>query len=294
MKHNYTFYEVPKNLISDPLTDFISELSFIPHGFGHQFNDPRAACNERITGDFELIYIIGGESYITIGQQDYKCECGDAVLIPPFTMHKIQTPAANPHDNYWIHFDVRPFYRNADFQSMLLENGRHILHAGVSRELLSLYQNLEEEVNSNKPGSMVFFKTILVQILTMMARSNKTDALNKKMRNYKHSPETEIVNKSMEWIQSNLSQPIRIADICHQLHVSESYLFKAFDHVLGMTPNHFIQIMKIKRAEQLMKSTVYTFKEISDMLGFSSPFYFSSVFKKYYQVSPREYMKYIE
>jgi len=60
---------------------------------------------------------------------------------------------------------------------------------------------------------------------------------------------------------------------------------------LKITPVQYTNLCKIKRAEQLMISTRLSFKEISDQLGFSSPYYFSSVFKRFYKKSPREYLK---
>lgn len=287
----YTFFEVPKNLKKDSLADFISEMTFIPHAFGHQCNDPRAVCSERIMGDFELICIVGGESNITIGNKVYTCMAGDAVLIPPFTMHKIQTPSSNPHENYWIHFDLYPFYLQKDFISAVLGNVGYMLRLGLSKELVSLYQLLKIEIESEKPGRGLFVSTILVQVIIEILRLKKSPVLLENSITSIHPGEAEIVRKSLDLIQNNIFNRIGLADIISQLHISESYLFKSFSVILKMPPNQFIQLVKIKKAEQLMKSTQYSMKEISDMLGFSSPFYFSKVYKKFYKVSPREYMR---
>lgn len=61
--------------------------------------------------------------------------------------------------------------------------------------------------------------------------------------------------------------------------------------VLKLSPNQFVQLIKIKHAEQMIKTTDLSIKEVSEQLGFSSPYYFSSVFKKYYLMSPKEYVK---
>ena len=287
--YNKTYY-MPYNLTNDPLSSFIKDFSFAPHSFGHQQKDASAVCDYRVIGDFELIFIIGGESYITIGQHEYICGRGDVVLIPPFTVNKIQTAPENPHDDYWVHFDLYPFYKHTDFAAALLKDSGYILKVDCFDELLSLYHQMEKEVSLQRPGSKVIVDTLFLQIIATLLRAVGNSTLPAEGFTDKNTADISIVNKSLEYIHNNIDASIHIEDICERLHISQSYLFKAFSRIMKMPPNNYIQIYKIKRAEQLMKTTELTFKEISEQLGFTSPYYFSSVFKKYYHMSPRDYM----
>ena len=47
--------------------------------------------------------------------------------------------------------------------------------------------------------------------------------------------------------------------------------------------------LKIKESKKLIKSKKYSICEISEMLNFNSPYYFSNVFKKFENMSPSEY-----
>ena len=287
----YTFLEVEKNLKKDALSGFMKEMTFVPHAFGHQSNNPDAVCGDRIIGDFELICIVGGESHITIDNTLYVCFAGDAVLIPPFTMHKIQTPALDPHENYWIHFDLYPFHMQKPFISAVLGNTGNKLHPGMSEELVALYRLLNYENSCEKPGRMLFVGSLLVQIMIEILRLNRSPVPVESTVTSLHPSEAEIVRKSLDFIQNNVFNCISLADLITHLHISEAYLFKSFSVIMQMPPNQFLQLVKIKKAEQLLKSTNHTVKQISEMLGFSSPFYFCNVYKKYYKISPREYMR---
>lgn len=286
----YTFVELSDNLSNDALTEFINGMHFIPHACGYQVKDPFAVCSERITGDFELLYIIGGTSIITVENGTYTCNEGDAVLIPPFTMHKIQTLECDPHENFWIHFDIYPFHLQKDFIAAMLVNGGYKIHPGISQDLIQLYRSLMNEMNTAKPGRMLFFNTILVQIIASMLRLNNSPALSEKTVTNVQSAEAETIRRSLEIIQKGIYSGLGVKDLCNELHVSESWLFKAFSNILNIPPNRFIQMIRIKRAEQLMKCTSLSINEISEILCFSSPYYFSNVFKKYYKISPRHYM----
>jgi AraC-like DNA-binding protein len=293
MKKTDLFFDLQCSFKRDALTDFINELSFIPHDFGHQCNDPDAVCEERITGDFELIYIIGGESIITIKHREYICKAGDMILIPPFTLHKIETPPSNPHDNYWLHFEVTPIYRQEDFTSNMLRSDENRIKIGLREELLSLYKSFEFEKRCIKPGNMAICSNILAHIIILLLRHNNSQSYCENTAQYKNSQDTLIVNKGLEFIRNSIYTKIKIIDICNYLHVSESYLYKVFHRVLKISPNNLIVLYKIKQAERIMKTNLHSFNEISEMLGFSSQYYFSAVFKRYYKMSPSEYMNLI-
>jgi AraC-like DNA-binding protein len=46
----------------------------------------------------------------------------------------------------------------------------------------------------------------------------------------------------------------------------------------------------MKRASQLLKQNKLPISEIAYMVGFDSPNYFSKVFRKYYDISPTDYI----
>ena len=48
---------------------------------------------------------------------------------------------------------------------------------------------------------------------------------------------------------------------------------------------------RLEEAKQLLKNDDYSLSIISQMLGFSSPSYFSQIFKKNENMSPNEYRK---
>ena len=68
-----------------------------------------------------------------------------------------------------------------------------------------------------------------------------------------------------------------ISDIAHKCGVSESGIYNAFRHVLGITPNTQRQILLCDRAIELLTTTNRPIEEISDALGFSSSSYFRKV-----------------
>jgi len=52
----------------------------------------------------------------------------------------------------------------------------------------------------------------------------------------------------------------------------------------------YLILLKIEKAKQLIREKEFNFTQISDMLAFSNPLYFSRVFRRVTGMSPREYL----
>lgn len=59
--------------------------------------------------------------------------------------------------------------------------------------------------------------------------------------------------------------------------------------MLGITPNEFIRNVKMKYAARLLTETNISVTEVSLMVGFQTPRYFSQCFKRVFGVLPTEY-----
>ncbi len=69
-----------------------------------------------------------------------------------------------------------------------------------------------------------------------------------------------------------------------------SYLSKLFQNYKGITPNHYIQEIRLARAKELLVGCPDLMtKEIAQMTGYADPSYFSKVLKKYTGMYPSEY-----
>jgi len=286
-------YVVKRNVEEDALSGWLKSFSFEIHAFGHQHDNPKAECDFRVVGDYELIYVVGGRSMITVGEKEHVLHGGEMILIPPFTRHQIRTDAMDPHDNYWIHFDVFPFYRQREFLELLQkgidsEQFRRNVN-GVKEKLSFLYGQMEENIRGKEIGKSYYCELLFVQIILQVLRCGGQETDGIKLSDMGRSAEADIVDRGMQYIREHLEGVLKVQDICAHLHISESGLYKAFSEVVGLTPNYLIRIYKLKRAEQLMQTTSYTIREISELLGFSSPYYFSTVFKNHYGVSPHYY-----
>ncbi|TWT37634.1 Xylose operon regulatory protein [Posidoniimonas corsicana] len=100
------------------------------------------------------------------------------------------------------------------------------------------------------------------------------------------------MKKVLEYLLTNVAEPITIDELAEHADVSRRWLEYAFRDALGETPYHYLQRQRLILAKQLLRddptSPVY---RIAQRTGFSSVKQLSNAFQKAYGVTPGEYRK---
>lgn len=95
----------------------------------------------------------------------------------------------------------------------------------------------------------------------------------------------EIVKKQMDNVEFSTN------DFAREMYMSRSNLHIKMKALTGESTNDFIRKMRFNQACKLLQEGRYTVSEISGMVGFNTPSYFSTSFKKYFGCLPSEYGK---
>jgi AraC-like DNA-binding protein len=79
---------------------------------------------------------------------------------------------------------------------------------------------------------------------------------------------------------------VRLVELAH---VSRSHLSRSVRRYYGVTPSALLNDLRLRRAAVLLSTTKESVGSISERCGFSSVPYFSSRFRRSYEISPRIY-----
>ena len=102
----------------------------------------------------------------------------------------------------------------------------------------------------------------------------------------------DFMRKLDEYIMHRMEQAdLSVDDIADEMCMSSSNLFRKLKGIIGKNPNEYLRIKRLKRAAELLQQDKYSITDISLLVGFRSPTYFSSCFKKQFGITPTEFLE---
>jgi signal transduction histidine kinase/DNA-binding response OmpR family regulator/ligand-binding sensor domain-containing protein len=165
--------------------------------------------------------------------------------------------------------------------------------------MLSALVDIDQKLQGLETGADAYIeKPFNVEILKatihnlIKSRENITRLLEDKKVKKQLTPDESFLSDIINVIKKNLTeQDFSIDHLCKIMGLSRSNLFRKLKGLIQMSPSDLIVKIKLGHAEELMKNN--TFTRISDIAyesGFHDPKYFSTLFKKHYSKTPKEYM----
>ncbi len=146
-----------------------------------------------------------------------------------------------------------------------------------------------------KPFSMSLLKGKISNILKAKQRlrhyySNTIDIDTAKITS--NALDEEFMSKAIQIVEENIDDENFTADdLAEKLCMSRSSFYLKMNSISGEPPANFIRRIRFNKACKLLLEGRYSISEISNKVGFSSPSYFSTSFKKHMGCLPSDYVK---
>ena len=97
----------------------------------------------------------------------------------------------------------------------------------------------------------------------------------------------EFMNKVLKVVEKEMANAdFQVDGFCRQMAMSRTAFYNKLKALTGMSPNDFVRMVRLNKAKELLSSKIYNVAEVSEMVGFSDPKYFSICFKKQFDTSP--------
>jgi AraC-like DNA-binding protein len=100
-----------------------------------------------------------------------------------------------------------------------------------------------------------------------------------------------FMGKFRKYVETHIQEEIDMDDLAGDLGMSRSKFYRKFSEITDRPPAELINMIRLKRASNLL---LYDRKSISEAAyesGFSSPSYFTKTFIRYYKQRPSDYLK---
>jgi signal transduction histidine kinase/AraC-like DNA-binding protein/sugar lactone lactonase YvrE len=107
-----------------------------------------------------------------------------------------------------------------------------------------------------------------------------------------NKPDEIFLNETIRIIEKYLDDPdFKIEILTTELGMSHSVLYKKIMALTDLSIVEFIRSIRLKKASYLLKEQQSPISEISHLVGFSDPKYFSKSFKEFYGKTPSEFRR---
>lgn len=97
------------------------------------------------------------------------------------------------------------------------------------------------------------------------------------------------VELAQQYVQEHYREKITLGQVAEALNISQGHLSSTFKKQAGQNFSDYVNDVKVEKAKELIATHKYMMYEISDILGFDTQYYFSTVFKKMAGCTPKEY-----
>ena len=289
MEDNFTRISFEKVInVEKIITIFYMELSksFSYEGEKHDF--------------WEMVYIDKGEMICTVDKNRFVLKSGEMIFHKPNEFHNLSgnnTVAPNVSiltfeckSRAMHYFEGKIFKLDAQEKtllSMLFSEGLSCYRLQDARN--PRIQNLIK-IDNPPYGSSQMTKNLLEVFLIRLCRHK--DVLTKKMRQSYLVDGMDVsypVKEILDYLRQNIYNKITIGDVVRHTGKSESTVKALFARYYSEGIMRYYNSLKIKESRKLIREGNYNISQISDLLHFDNPQYFSKCFKRFTNMTPSEY-----
>lgn len=233
---------------------------------------------------FEFTFIDKGCMSFSTGSQDYEVSGGCVFLSFPNETHSTNNIPITLNEQYWFQLDISDpknfLYLNtpaAQDYIDSLKNLEHLIPLSDVKQFRSIIKHAFDLALGG--GSHYLIAGYFIILLQMLISSKESS----------HHTYPDIEN-AVQYIEAHITEDISLESLSSRYHLSTSHFKQKFRNVIGTSPRNYINQRKIEYSKPLLLSG-QPITAVAMNLGFNTSSYFSSVFKKYTLLSPREYKK---
>jgi AraC-like DNA-binding protein len=244
---------------------------------------------------FELIFLVAGATaYEFAGRGTVELRGGHFLVVPPGLVHRGLQDVRSPSNICGLALKASPpsAWKTTTFTAADLRRVRTALeHASrkvhpFNPALRWLVRRLMEETagyptSPHRAEATIALRALICAVLVEAMRQMRMPPTQPK----------QFVAAAIAYLRQHLHEEVGMDNLVRHVGFSRARMFEMFKAQTGLTPNDYLQRLRVEKAQEQLRQTSLSVTEIGLATGFSSGQYFSTVFARYAGVSPTEFRK---
>jgi signal transduction histidine kinase/AraC-like DNA-binding protein/CheY-like chemotaxis protein len=170
-----------------------------------------------------------------------------------------------------------------------------IIHLTAKTSIQSQIEGMKELADSyiTKPFNIGYLEENIKSLLAnrSILREHFSGEISSELKTRVISKvDRKFINELNAFLESNISnENFNVEDICKHIGLSKMQLYRKIKALLNCNVNEYILNKRLQKSKFMLQNEELSISEIAYKVGFSSPAYFSTVFKSKFNLTPSEY-----
>ena len=247
---------------------------------------------------WEIMYVDRGKVFVTCNQNEYLLPQGTLIFLPPDFFHTIKADEIAPSNVFIISFTEETsvlsyikeqvIHLSSDMKKLISS----IMQEGAFSFELPMSDRYQLSPKKNAPfGSQQLIKLRLEELIIQIIRKKfpAEQYIDLHVPSSKSQFDDQIAGQILQLLKKHIYGNLSLDTITDSLGYGKTYLSIIFRKVYGDSIMSYYTKLKIEEAKYLIRSNTMSISEISALLGFSSPQYFSKRFRQFVHMAPKQY-----
>lgn len=267
----------------------------------HYFEFDKQFKTKGESHDFwEFVYAEKESLLCTADERPIVLEEGEILFHKPNEFHTLSANGQTAPNVFILSFECKSdaigFFENkkfrldknlAQFIYHIWDEGKRTFNIPYSDPALKKMDLLDSPTLGGEQLIKNYLEIFLVNLLRQQTETKEGNTIFLPNKELSAKPVREII----ALLENNLYASLTMDDICLKTAYSRAYLFRVFKAQTGNTIMEYYMNLKIRRAKQLLRENELSVKEISEMLAFNEPNYFTKTFKRLTGLTPTAYKR---
>ena len=231
----------------------------------------------------ELFYVVDGKGEFNIQGQRFPVKANDFVIINPQVEHTELSSTDEPLEYIVLGINGLSFSN----LTPVSEGGHPFSFFNLrdeQKDILRYLNAMVQEATSQSMSYELVCHNLLEILLIKILRHQHFD-----LEVGKQSKATKDISFIKHYLETYYHESIQLEDLASMTHLSRFYISHSFKKEIGMSPMEYLIAIRIKESKILLRTTNYSISQVADIVGFTTPTYFSKQFRKSTGISPTDY-----
>ncbi|MFC3799011.1 helix-turn-helix domain-containing protein [Cohnella sp. GCM10012308] len=243
---------------------------------------------------YEIYYLVSGERLYFIKEETHRVAAGSLVFIDKQQVHKSSMKDSHAHERVVINFsdaylgmERLPYY---DELFRVFRGGSRIFRLSSYEQagVLALLNRMGAEIAGRQPGFETGLRLLLAELLLLASRLPDSGGEEGQAAAHPlHSKIADVVRHLNARYPDNVTLP----DLAARFYMSPSHLSRTFKAVTGFTLVGYLNLVRVREAQTLLRETNRKIIDVAAACGFESVTHFERTFKKTAKLTPMQYRK---